>query len=131
MTRATNHFTGVMTVAVVVADQERAAAFYVDTIGFEKRMDVPMPGGQRWIEVAPPGADTTLALVAATSERTAGADTGIRLATDDASADHLHLRAVGVDVDPEVLRWPGVPPMFSWRDCEGNTLYAVERPTVR
>ena len=30
-----------------------------------------------------------------------------------------------IDVDPEVLRWPGVPQMFSFRDPDGNTLYLV------
>ena len=31
------------------------------------------------------------------------------------------------DVDDEVMRWPGVPPMFGVRDPEGNRLYVVER----
>jgi hypothetical protein len=25
-----------------------------------------------------------------------------------------------------VMRWPGAPPMFSFRDPEGNTFYIVE-----
>ena len=53
-------------------------------------------------------------------------DTGIRLSTKDAEADHSDLRARGVDVDEEILRWEGVPPMFSLRDPDGNTLYIVE-----
>jgi hypothetical protein len=53
-------------------------------------------------------------------------DTGIRFSTADAAADHAHLRAAGVDVDPEVLRYPGVPPMFTFRDADGNTLVVVE-----
>jgi len=31
----------------------------------------------------------------------------------------------GVDVD-ELLRWPEVPPMFSFRDIDGNTFYLAE-----
>ena len=54
-------------------------------------------------------------------------DTGIRLTTDDAAADHAALAAKDVDVDAEILRYPGVPPMFSLRDPDGNTLYVVER----
>jgi lactoylglutathione lyase len=73
--------------------------------------------------VAPAGASTSIALVAA--DRT-GVDTGIRFSTADATADHEHLRAAGVDVDPEVLRYPGVPPMFTFRDADGNTLFVVE-----
>jgi lactoylglutathione lyase len=45
-----------------------------------------------------------------------------------AGRGHAHLVATGADVDPEVLRYPGVPPMFSFRDPDGNTLYVVEMP---
>lgn len=115
----------VRTVAVPVTDQERALGFYVGTLGFEQRMDAPFPGG-RWIEVAAPGATTSLALVPPGNGATAGADTGIRFTTGDAEADHATLRAAGVDVDAEVLRYPGVPPMFSFRDPDGNRLYVVQ-----
>ena len=57
--------TGVRTVGVPVADQDRAIDFYVGTLGFEKRLDVDMGGGRRWIEVAPSGAAISIALVAA------------------------------------------------------------------
>ena len=56
-----------------------------------------------------------------------GVDTGVRFTTEDADADHAALAAAGVDVDAEVLHFPGVPPMFSFRDPDGNTLYLVER----
>jgi hypothetical protein len=55
-------------------------------------------------------------------------DTGVRFTTGNAGADHAALSAAGVDVDQEVLRFPGVPPMFSFRDPDGNTLYVVEQP---
>jgi lactoylglutathione lyase len=35
--------------------------------------------------------------------------------------------ANAVDVDPEILRFPGVPPMFALRDPDGNCLYVVQR----
>lgn len=122
------HITNLGNVAVPVTDQERARAFYVDTLGFEKRRDVPFGGDQRWIEVAPAGAVTTIALAPSPAPDKVGVDTGIRLNTTDATADHADLRALGVDTDPEVMRWPGVPPMFSFRDPDGNTLYIVEEP---
>ena len=114
--------TDVRTVAIPVSDQERARAFYVDLVGFQLRLDVPFGDG-RWLEVAPPGATTSIALV---SDATGGVDTGIRFATPDADADHAVLRAAGVDTGPGVLRYPGVPPMFSFRDPDGNRLYVVE-----
>jgi catechol 2,3-dioxygenase-like lactoylglutathione lyase family enzyme len=119
--------TGVGTVAIAVADQTTALGFYVDTLGFEIRLDVPFGDGGRWIEVAPPGAETTVAIVAPGEHFRVGVDTGVRFSTTDAEADHKDLVARRVDVDPEVMRWPGVPPMFSLRDLDGNTLYIVER----
>jgi predicted enzyme related to lactoylglutathione lyase len=125
-TRTPTRISDVRTVAVPVRDQQRALAFYGAVLGFETRMDSPFPGG-RWIEVAAPGATTTVALAAAQEGTATGADTGIRFTTADAAADHASLTAAGVDVDAEVLRFAGVPPMFSFRDPDGNTLYIVEQ----
>jgi len=123
---STTRISDVRTVAVPVRDQQRALDFYGGVLGFETRMDSPFPGG-RWIEVAAPGATTTIALAAAQEGTATGVDTGIRFTTADATADHSGLAAAGVDVDAEVLRFPGVPPMFSFRDPDGNTLYVVEQ----
>jgi catechol 2,3-dioxygenase-like lactoylglutathione lyase family enzyme len=120
--------TEVGTVIVPVADQERALAFYVDTLGFEKRLDVPFGQGDRWIEVAPPGATTTIALIRPHE----GAPPGIAvsLTTLDADADHAGLRAHGVEADAAVMRMgDGVPPMFTFRDPDGNSLRVVQRPS--
>jgi predicted enzyme related to lactoylglutathione lyase len=114
------------TVGVPVTDQDRALQFYVDTLGFTKTLDAPFGGGQRWIEVAPAGATTTIALAPTPEGKPVGVDTGIRLFTADADADHAYLTGQGVDADAEVMRWPGVPAMFSFRDPDGNTLYLVE-----
>ncbi|HEX3923344.1 MAG TPA: hypothetical protein VHY31_13735 [Streptosporangiaceae bacterium] len=37
--QATTRITGLRTVAVPVTDQDRAVAFYVGRLGFEKRLD--------------------------------------------------------------------------------------------
>ena len=127
-TEAATQISEVHTVTVPVADQDRALAFYVDKLGFEKRLDVSYGQGQRWIEVAPAGAQTTIALPPAGGTVKPGVDTGIRLTTVDAEADHGRLRERGVDVDAQILRFgEGVPPMFSLRDPDGNTLYVVEQ----
>jgi len=118
--------TDVRTIGVPVTDQERALDFYVGKLGFEKRMDVPFGPTQRWVEVAPPGAATTIALVAAREGGSAGVDTGIRFTTDDAAADHADLRARGVDADQELLNLVGAPPMFTFRDQDGNRLVVVQ-----
>jgi len=119
--------TGVRTVGVPVTDAERALEFYTGTLGLTKRLDVPMGDGGRWIEVAAPGAQTTIALVPSGTGAPAGVDTGIRLTTRSAGELHAALLASGVDADPEVLRWPGVPPMFEFRDQDANRLVVVEQ----
>jgi lactoylglutathione lyase len=116
---------GVHTVGIPVTDQQRAVAFYVETLGFETRLDVPMGEGARWIEVAPPGAPVSIALESSRAGHAAGVETGIRLTTHDADATHTALRSRGVDAD-DVLRWPGVPVMFAFRDQDGNGLEIVE-----
>ena len=116
---------GVRTVAVPVSDHDRALEFYVGRLGFEKRMDASFGQGQRWAEVAPAGSPTTIALAPAQGDVQPGRDTGIRLSTEDAAADRARLEAAGVAVD-ELMTVPGVPPMFSFRDVDGNQLYVVE-----
>jgi lactoylglutathione lyase len=116
--------TGIRTVGIPVTDQDRALVFY-SALGFEVRLDVSMGAGGRWIEMALPAATVSLALEPAGPGRPVGVETGIRLTTGDADEVNARLRAGGVDVD-EVLRWPGVPPMFALRDQDGNGLEVVE-----
>lgn len=119
---------GIGVVGVPVTDQDRALGFYVDKLGFEKRVDAPLPGSAgRWIMVAPPGSQVTIALVVAHEGVPAGVETGVRFLTGDAEALHDTLSAGGVDVGP-MLRWPGVPPMFAFRDQDGNGLEIIETP---
>jgi lactoylglutathione lyase len=118
--------TDVRTVGVPVADQDRALTFYVETLDFEVRLDVPMGPGKRWIEVAPAGATTSIALVQAHPALPAGVETGVRFITGDAVTLHSELVERGVDAD-EVLHWDGVPPMFALRDQDGNGLEIVEQ----
>jgi lactoylglutathione lyase len=118
-----NHISEIRTVGVPVTDQDRAVAFYTDVLGFELVMDAPLPQfGGRWIVVAPSGSAASIALVPASEGNPAGVDTGIRMGSPDAKTAHQHFLGSGVDTD-ELLEWPGVPPMFSLRDPDGNRLY--------
>jgi catechol 2,3-dioxygenase-like lactoylglutathione lyase family enzyme len=119
--------TQVGTVMVPVADQDRAIGFYTEKLGFEKRSDTPFGDGNRWVEVAPAGAATTVALVLPMEGEPVGVDTRIAFDSTDVDADHAALRAAGVDVDPEVMRMGDpVPPMFFFRDVDGNRLLLVQ-----
>jgi len=130
------------TVFVPVADQDRALKFYVDKLGFEKRADFAYGEGSRWIEVAPPGAVNTIALVPPSEGKAAGGNqTYCAFATEDIEADHANLRARGVDVDAGIARkgkrrsglvstevtvGHQVPPQFFFRDIDGNRFLIVQ-----
>jgi catechol 2,3-dioxygenase-like lactoylglutathione lyase family enzyme len=122
------HLTQVGRVCVTVADTDRAIDFYVDSLGFEKVVDVPMGPGMRWVEVQLQGTPTTIALAPPPEGQEAGgSQTGIILDTTDVDADHTALKAAGADVDDEVTRYGGaVPPMFWLRDPDGNSLIVVQ-----
>ncbi|HET8980979.1 MAG TPA: VOC family protein [Solirubrobacteraceae bacterium] len=115
-------------VVVPVADQDGAIDFYVGKLGLEKRVDIPFGGAYRWVEVGPAGAETTIALAPPPEgQPTGNAQTGISLLTHDIDGLHGQLKDAGVDVDAEVSRMGDpVPPLFWFRDPEGNTLMAVE-----
>lgn len=122
MNASQRSITGITAVGIPVTDQDRALGFYTGTLGMEKRLDVPLPQfGGRWITVAPPGSTTTIALVPAHDAVPAGVETGIRLASPDAAQAHQRLREHAVDVG-ELLHWEGTPPMFAFRDPDGNGL---------
>ncbi len=118
----------IATVIIPVADQDGAVDFYVNKLGFEKRVDLPFGGGYRWIEVGIEGESTTIALAPPPEDVATGKrETGISLQTDDIDAYHARLQESGVDVDAEVSRLGDpVPPMFWLRAPEGNTLMVVQ-----
>ena len=128
MTSTKTHVSKIGTVVIPVADQDREIEFYVQKLGFEKRADVPFGNGERWVEVAPGDAVTTIALAPPPPGRSTGnRETGIGLQTEDIDAFHAELKAAGVDVDPEVSRMGDpVPPLLFLRDPEGNSLMVVE-----
>ena len=117
----------IATVVIPVSDQDRMIDFYVDKLGFEKRIDVPFGNGYRWVEVGTGAAETTIALAPPPEGSPTGArQTGISLHSEDVDAYHSELKADGVDVDAEVSRMGDpVPPMFWLRDPEGNVLMVV------
>ena len=128
MSKTATRISKVGTVCVPVSDQERAIEFYVATLGLEKRTDVPFGNGYRWVEVAPAGSATTIAIAPPPEGTlTGGAQTGIILHTDDIESVHSDLKAAGVDVDAEISRMGDpVPPMFWLRDPEQNVLMVAE-----
>ena len=120
----------VANVIIPVNDQDRALEFYTEKLGLTKRADVPFGDEEhgRWIEVAAGEAETPIALCPpGPSGKAGGKETGITLEVGDIDAYHAELKARGVDVDDEVSRMGDpVPPLFWFRDVEGNRLMVVE-----
>ena len=117
-------------VCIPTSDQDKMIDFYVETLGFEKRADVPFGNGYRWVEVAPEGAETTIALAPPPEGRpTGGMETGITLQVHDIDAHHAELKEQGVDIDDAVSRMGDPVPPIAWvRDPEKNVLMIVEVP---
>ena len=68
MAATAQHIPGVGTVYLAVGDQDRALTFYRDGLGFVVRTDTMVGEGFGWVEVAPAGAYTVIALVPPTRE---------------------------------------------------------------
>ncbi|HWX95764.1 MAG TPA: VOC family protein [Solirubrobacteraceae bacterium] len=114
-------------VMVPVRDQDEAIAFYTNRLGFSLTADVPFGEGDRWVEIAPPGGGTAIALVPPQGDYQPGRMTGIALESPDPRADHAELQENGVDVDGELMGGDGtVPLLFFFRDGDGNQLMIVE-----
>ena len=126
MTKTATGIAGISLVIIPSTDQDRSIEFYVDSLGFEKRTDVAFGDKYRWVEVYPPSGTTGIALAPPRPGDATAVQTGITLTTDDVDATHAELRSRGVDVDAEVARMEDpVPPMFGFRDPDGNSLLVV------
>jgi lactoylglutathione lyase len=132
--------TDIGTVGIPVSDQDKALEFFTGTLGFEKRLDLRADAGFRWVTVAAPGAAVSVALICTagktgtagkpgnagkTGGDAVGQDTGIRFLVPDAETEHTAMRERGIEVG-DLLRWPGVPPMYEFKDLDGNRFEIVE-----
>jgi catechol 2,3-dioxygenase-like lactoylglutathione lyase family enzyme len=98
--------TQVRVVSVPVSDQERAKAFYVETLGFELLADSPMGPEQRWVQVGPKGGQTSLTLVTWFDTMPPGSLRGVVLECDDLRATRDQLAARGVAFNQEIEEQP-------------------------
>jgi predicted enzyme related to lactoylglutathione lyase len=124
----TTRIGSVSLVCLPTPDVDRSIAFY-ESLGFEKRTDVPFGGQYRWVEVYPPSGTAGIALAPPPPGKDVTPyETGIIITTDDIDAAHEQFKALGVDVDAEVSRMGDpVPPMFWFRDPVGYTLMVVQQ----
>ena len=114
-------------VNVYVGDQQRALDFYVEKLGFELRADAPNGPDARWIEVAPPGADTVLILYTPPGlEERIGTFNNIVFDCDDIDATYAELRNKGVEFTQPPAVQPSGMMMGLFKDIDGNEFVLVQ-----
>ena len=85
-------------VSIPVSDQAAAKQFYVDMLGFEVVRDNPMGPDQQWVELAPPGAETSITLVTWFDSMPPGSVQGLVLDTSDIDNAHEILTGKGLEI---------------------------------
>jgi uncharacterized glyoxalase superfamily protein PhnB len=111
---------------VVVADQDKALDFYVNTLGWEKAIDQPMGPEMRFLTVVPPGATTQLVLAHpgwAGDDLKRGGHTGISFTTTDVDADYKTLSERGVQFMKPVETMPWGDKATWFYDIDGNEFF--------
>lgn len=115
-------------VTLYVEHQERMVSFFTEKLGFEKRTDAEMGPGRRWIEVAPQGAQTGLALLkAADFGRSPDTEYPVTFHCDDLDAAGETLRQTDVPFTEVTSEFWG-----SYRtitDPEGRT-FIIAKPVI-
>jgi predicted enzyme related to lactoylglutathione lyase len=103
--------------SVPVRDQDRAKEFYVGTVGLSLVTDTRM-GNERWVQVAPAGAETSFTLVTWFDTMPPGSLKGVVLETDDLDADVARLRSQGVS--PSEIQQAPWGRYVTFDDPDGN-----------
>jgi catechol 2,3-dioxygenase-like lactoylglutathione lyase family enzyme len=115
-------------VSVPVADQEASKAFYRDVLGFTLLREEAMGPSGKWIQLAPPGCATTIALVTWFDNMKPGALQGVMLNSTDIDSDHQILTSRGLQLSKiEQQPW-GRYAMF--KDPDGNGWILRQPPTA-
>jgi catechol 2,3-dioxygenase-like lactoylglutathione lyase family enzyme len=107
-------------VSIPVKDQNTALDFYTRKLGFQILTDQPFDGGQRWIELSIPGAETRVVLFTPPGhEMRIGTFSNITFLSDNVDKTHEELSARGVAFDqpPRKEAW-GTSAIF--KDPDGN-----------
>jgi lactoylglutathione lyase len=117
------------TIAVYVEDQNRALRFFTDQLGFELKEDRPLGSDSRWIEVAPPGAQSHLviyprALMKDWAERKASIV--FKCANTKAAAAELEAKNVRIVMPPTDMPWGT---FASFEDPDGNQFLLADTPS--
>ena len=121
---------GVTKVVIEVEDQQRAKAFWTQTLGFELVQDTPY-GEERWLEVRTPDKATVVVLDAGRGERPTATDASLPTSnvffySENLQQTYQELRTRGVKFPLAPVEQP-----FGWwslfEDPDGNRFALVPR----
>lgn len=116
------------TICLPVRDHERAKSFYVQVLGFVVVRDVRGgPEHHRWIEVGPKDAETSIALVDASSRKSVIPIEGLVLRVSDLKAYRAELQTHGVR--PSAIVDEDWGSHLSLYDPDGNRWIVVDHDT--
>lgn len=107
-------------VSIPVADQDRALAFYTQSLGFTIATDQPFGEKQRWIELKIPGAETRIVLFTPDGhEDRIGGFQPISFQAADVEKTYQEMRGRGVEFTgpPKKEHWGT---FATFKDSEGN-----------
>mgnify|MGYP001369137284 FL=1 len=117
-------------VMLYVSNQDQSRDFWTEKLGFRVVAEEDNGQGFRWIEIAPPGADTTIVLQ--NKEFVAKMEPGMNLGTpslmfytDNAEQLHQDLKNKSVKVG-EIVELPSGK-VFNFADDEENYFAVMER----
>ena len=122
-------------IVVMVSNQQKALEFYMQKLGFEKKLDTDV-AGYRWIVVGPKNSNTVISLVDSAqmkdeskekienAEKKIGTSTGIWFYSKDIDATYKELKSKGVEItEPEKQTWGGM--MNVLYDQDKNSYWLV------
>ena len=121
-------------ITILVKDQDEAAKFYVEKLGFKKQQDTVFWGDMRWVTVSPQNQpDLELTFVKADSKdklkalgKQAGYHVFLTLETDDCRRDYNAMKTKGVKFYGEPTEQPyGIEVVFE--DLYGNLFDLIQR----
>jgi len=89
-----------------VTNQDIAKDFYVNKLGFKLVRDNPMGPNQRWVEVKPENAETSITLVTWFDTMKPGTTKGIVLETTNLEDDVDALKKNGIEIEGGIQEQP-------------------------
>lgn len=116
------------TVSIPVSDQNQALQFYRDVLGFELVRDHAENQKNRWVQLVPKGAETTISLVKPFAGMEAGGVQGLVVQTHDIQLTYQELSERGVALSEIITMMEGRFATFN--DPDGNGWVLIESTGV-